>query len=349
MTYLLDILFFHYVFDRYTMEIGFNVNPAVAKMTIGKQHMARYVPGIIRGLDNASKTLLNAREPTIIKKPTIFLQDFVSYMTVPTLVGEEVATNPEVIRSFSDFTGDITGNVGIFLTVPESLHYMILPYLQSVSKHHKIMEEHIMPVLHQRREKMKAAEEVGKEHGLENNFLQGLMEWVTTDEQGNKSSYTDEQLSHAVLLIAFASVHTTSSHLSYCLYWLIARPDLKKRLMEEIERVLPGDSPITHEALGQMEFMNNLVRESLRQGTDKLANRKKAMKDFTFYNGYQVPAGRVVETNLRQLNFGSNQTRSTIEGMDPDMSRNKSSTTPAKDFVTFGMGKHLCPGKMIYI
>jgi cytochrome P450 len=329
------------------MEIGFKVNPAVAKVAISNQQMARYVPGIQQGIEIASEKLLNINEPTIITKPTKFLQNFIAYMTVPTLVGEELGTNPEVIKSFAEFTADVTGNVGIFLAVPTSLHYLILPYLQSVHKHHQVMEKHVIPVIRQRREKMKIAQEAGKEHGLEYNFLQGLMEWVITDEQGNKSSYTDEQVSHAVLLVAFASVHTTTMNLSSSLYWLIARPDLKQKMVEEIERILPGDSPVTYEALSQMKFMNNFLRESLRQGVDKLANRKKAMHDYTFYNGYQVPKDRVVESNLRQLNFGSNQTRSSIEDMDPEMSQNKPCTTPARDFFSFGVGKHTCPGKII--
>jgi cytochrome P450 len=31
--------------------------------------------------------------------------------------------------------------------------------------------------------------------------------------------------------------------------------------------------------------------------------------------------------------------------MDPEMSLNKPITTPARDFISFGSGKHLCPGK----
>lgn len=44
------------------------------------------------------------------------------------------------------------------------------------------------------------------------------------------------------------------------------------------------------------------------------------MHDFTFVNGYQVPGDRVVALGIRQLNFGGNNTRTTIEGMGPYMS-----------------------------
>jgi cytochrome P450 len=132
-------------------------------------------------------------------------------------------------------------------------------------------------------------------------------------------------------------------NLSFSIYWLLVRPDLKEKLMTEIERVLP----VTAEALAKMKFLNNFMREVLCQGADKIVNGKKAMYDFTFSNGYQVPKGRMIESSLRQLNFGDNSTRTTIDEMDPDMSLNKISTTPGSDFASFGMDKHLCPGKTI--
>ncbi|KAI9469974.1 MAG: cytochrome P450 [Benjaminiella poitrasii] len=346
---LRDVLHLHYVFDDKTMNIGFLANPVVAKATIPSSKMPGYIPGIQTGLEIGVNALFKPNEPTIVNNPSVTLQKFVAYMSVPTLIGDEVATNADVIKSFAEFTGDITRNVAFFLTIPKFLHPYVLPYLQNVRKHNLIMEKHIGPVIRQRREKMRLAKEAGEDHGLESNFLQGLIEYTKKDNNGVQSTYTEKELCHAVLLIAFASVHTTSMNLSFCIYWLIARPDLKQRLIDEIEQVAPGNTPITAEILGKMKFLNNFIREVLRQGADKLANGKKAMRDYTFYNGYQVAKGSIVETTLRQVNFGDNITRSAVKDMDPDMSLNKISTTPAKDFVTFGMGKHLCPGRFFAV
>ncbi|KAI8378869.1 cytochrome P450 [Choanephora cucurbitarum] len=343
---LRDVLFLHYLFDDDIMKIGFHVNPAVAKNTLSNKKVPDYIPGIQKGLERAASHLLKQNgEPTLVSDPNTFLQQFVAYMSVPTLVGYEVATNAEVIKSFADFTGDITGNIGIFLSVPKVLHPIILPYLQYLHKHQKVMEKHVVPVINNRRQVMREAELAGKEHGLPENFLQGLIEFKKKEQDGTEHFYSAEVISRTVLLIAFASVHTTSMNLSFCLYWLLARPDLMQAIVEEIERVLPGNTTVNAATLSEMTTMNNFVREVLRQGVDKLANGKKAMKDYTFYNGYQVAKGELVQSSLRQLTFGSNSNRSDIDEMDPSMSLNKPSTTPAKDFVSFGMGKHLCPGK----
>ncbi|KAI8061955.1 cytochrome P450 [Thamnidium elegans] len=343
-----DLLHLDYVFDADIMDIGIRVNPVVAKFAIPNAKMPQYVPGIQRGLENAVDELLK-QDINHIQEPSLFFQNFVAYMSVPSLVGDEFGLNKEVIQSFAGFTGDVIKNVALFMIVPKFLHKLVLPYVQSAKKHQDVMAKYIAPVIIQRREKMRLAEEAGEAHGMEENFLQGLVEYTDTDENGNPIHFNEIELAHAVLMVAFASVHTTSMNLSFSLYWLLARPDLMARLLQEIEEVCPGSAPITHAELGQMKFLNNFMREVLRQGSDRLANGKKAMHDYTFANGYQVPKGRIVESSLRQLNFGNNVIRSEVDDMDPDMSLNRISTTPARDFVSFGMGKHLCPGRFFAV
>lgn len=344
-----DLLHLDYVLEPEIMDIGIKVNPIIAKSTLPNQKMPYYIPGIQFGLENAVNELLKHGEPTIINQPSTFFQNFVAYMSVPSLVGEEFSTNPDVIKSFAEFTGDVIKNISVFLAIPKFLHKLVLPYLQSAKKHTKVMEDNIAPVIELRREKMKLASEAGQDHGLKASFLQGLIEYTYVDENGNTKQYNAVELSHAILLVAFASVHTTSMNLSFSIYWLLARPDLMEKLMEEIDRVVPGDTPVDSAKLAEMKFLNNFMREVLRQGADRLANGKKAMKDFTFSNGYQVAKGDTVESTVRGLNFGDNVTRSAVDEMDPNMSHDKTSTTPARDFASFGMGKHLCPGRFFAV
>ncbi|KAG2210040.1 hypothetical protein INT47_003476 [Mucor saturninus] len=343
-----DVLHLDYVFDLNILDISLTANPAVAKMLIPNYRMPLYVSGIQYGLKNACHTLLQ-KKITIVQNPSHFFQKFIAYASIPSLVGDEFALNVEVVESFANFTGDIIKNVPLFMVVPKILHKFILPYVQSSKYHERVMLKHVAPIIHKRREEMRRAKQIGREHGLTANFLQGLIEYETIDQNGIKTQLSPEQLSESVLLVAFASVHTTSMNLGFCIYWLIARPDLLARFIEEIERILPGDTPVSNTALTKMKFLNNFTREVLRQGSDKLANGKKAMRDFTFSNGYQVPKNGYVASTFRQMNFGSNSTRESVDEMDPDMSLNKTSITPARDFVSFGAGKHLCPGRFFAV
>ncbi|KAI8885443.1 cytochrome P450 [Backusella circina FSU 941] len=337
---LIDLLHLNYFLDATTMEIGFLANPTAAKLSIPPQRMPTYVPGLQEGLDRALVDLVKGKETYLVEKPSVFFQNFVAYMSVPTLVGEEFKMNPHVIKSFAEFTNDITGNIGIFMAVPKSLHRYVIPYISKVQEHTKVMNDYILPTVKAYRAN---PQQFDQKHGP--NFLQGLADYIKPDG----TTYTDREVANSVLLIAFASVHTTSMNMSFALYWLLARPDLLKQFLDEIDRVLPGDTPVTFEALKEMTFLENFMRESFRQSADKLANGKKAMVDYTFANGYQIPKGRVVESTARGLNMGTNLNRSKIEEMDPTQSFGKPSTAPARDFVTFGLGKHLCPGRFFAV
>jgi hypothetical protein len=323
-----------------------DVIQGIAKSVIPLAKMPVYIPGIQLGLETGIKSKFNPDGPTILDRPSPFFQNLVAYMSVPSLLGEEFQNNLPVIKSFAEFTYDIIRNVVYWKLIPTVFHPLFIPYLQSSEKHRQVLFKHVIPVVHERREKMRQAREAGVDHGLAENYLTNLIEYpLSVDENGNTIYCSDDDIVDSILSVAFASVHTSSMNMSFCLYWLLARPDLKEKFLEEIKLIMPGDTPVNEEGLAQMKFMNNFVRESLRQSVNIVASGKKVMKDYTFSNGYQVPKGSNVQSTLRQLNFGDNVTRLSIEDMDPDMSMNKSATTPAKDFVTFGAGKHLCPGK----
>lgn len=280
-----DVLHLHYALDPKTFEIGFKVNPSVAKSVIPASKMRNFTAGILKGLQYGLDQLVGDHEIYTVSNPNFFLQRFVAYMSVPTLVGQEVATHPDVLASFADFTGDITSNIGIFMATPKWLHPWLLPHLSSFHKHQKVMIDHVKPVVQARRKQM---ELLGENHNLPPNFLQGLIEFKKADG----TYYTDDEVALSVLLVAFASVHTTSMNLSFSIYWLIARPDVRGRIEQEIKDVL-GDAPVDDDKLTQMTYLDNFIREVLRQGVDKLANTKAVLSDvYTFANGYQVPKGK---------------------------------------------------------
>ena len=112
----------HYVIDPTTFEIGFEANPPVAKDVISAKNILNLTGRINRGLNRGLDILTEGKDVHLAKDPNLFLQRWVAYMSVGSLVGLEVETNLTVIKSFADFTSDVTNNVGIFLSTPKSLH-----------------------------------------------------------------------------------------------------------------------------------------------------------------------------------------------------------------------------------
>lgn len=114
-------------------------------------------------------------------------------------------------------------------------------------------------------------------------------------------------------------------------------------LREEIDRVLAAhNGQITDEGLKEMTFLDRFIRQVLRLGVDKLATGKKAMEDFTFNNGYQVPEGRFVQSLSRRIMYDSYTVDSALEELDPFTYTKREAAQTGRDNVAFGLGKHMC-------
>jgi cytochrome P450 len=127
------------------------------------------------------------------------------------------------------------------------------------------------------------------------------------------------------------------------LFWLLTRPDVRDQLRQEIDQVLARhDGKINDDALKEMVFLDRFLRQVLRLGVDKLATGKKAMEDYTFMNGYQVPEGRLVQTLSRRIMFDSYTVESPLDEMDPYTETKREATQSGRDNIAFGLGKHMC-------
>lgn len=140
----------------------------------------------------------------------------------------------------------------------------------------------------------------------------------------------------------FISIQT-SQNLSFALFWLLTRPDVRDQLRQEIDQVLARhDGKINDDALKEMVFLDRFLRQVLRLGVDKLATGKKAMEDYTFMNGYQIPQGRLVQTLSRRIMFDSYTVESALDEMDPYTETKREATQSGRDNIAFGLGKHMC-------
>ncbi|KAI8879133.1 cytochrome P450 [Backusella circina FSU 941] len=304
---IIDILHMDYLHEDAVLEIGETILPSIVKVLLANPKMPSYFPSVQEGFTRAKKDMLSEEWPTLIHNPNRFFQNFVAYMSVPTLVGPEFKENMEIIKSFAECTGNSVKNTPLYILFPKIFHPLFKVFLDPAKKHIRVMEKYFQPVVHQYR----SNPNLNFDH---NSFLRTASLYCDNETGEFIPAY---RVAHSILLVAFESVHTTSSNTS-----------------AEIDTALPNRAPITSEALENMSFLNNLLREVLRQ---------KSMRDYTFYNGYQIPKGRVVQATSRPLNLGLNMNRIGIDAMDPSKSMERRFTAPARDFISFSMGKHLCP------
>ncbi|HEY4354894.1 MAG TPA: cytochrome P450 [Acidobacteriaceae bacterium] len=90
-------------------------------------------------------------------------------------------------------------------------------------------------------------------------LLQTLMDARYADGEG----MPDELILSESMQLLVAGHETSSNSLSWLLYLLSSRPDCLARVREEIETVL-GDRPLIHADVMKMEYLTQVIQESLR-------------------------------------------------------------------------------------
>uniref|UniRef100_A0A8C4LIY3 Cytochrome P450 3A n=1 Tax=Equus asinus asinus TaxID=83772 RepID=A0A8C4LIY3_EQUAS len=104
---------------------------------------------------------------------------------------------------------------------------------------------------------------------------------------------SDLELVAQSIIFIFAGYETTSSSLSFLMYFLATHPDVQQKLQEEIDATFPNKAPPTYDALVQMEYLDMVLNESLRLFPIAVRLERVCKKDVEI-NGVFIPKGTVV-------------------------------------------------------
>ncbi|KAJ2985423.1 hypothetical protein NUW58_g5537 [Xylaria curta] len=157
--------------------------------------------------------------------------------------------------------------------------------------------------------------------------------------EGDESISPDEIRNNAQSYI-IAGSDTTSSTLDYLVWTLCRNPEIKSRLLKELE-VLPDD--FTYEDLRHVRYLDHVIDESLRAFTTVPSGLPREVpKGGAELCGYHIPAGYTVSAQSYTVH------RDPIAFPNPekfDPLRWENPTQAMKDaFMPFGGGSRICLG-----
>lgn len=112
----------------------------------------------------------------------------------------------------------------------------------------------------------------------------------TRDENGEQMT-KDELIGQANILF-FAGHETTANALTWTIFLLNHHPEIYTRVMQELDSVLNGEAP-TLEQLGQLEFLDRVVKESLRI-LSPVPFLLRVVAEEIELEGYRIPVGTEV-------------------------------------------------------
>jgi cytochrome P450 len=118
---------------------------------------------------------------------------------------------------------------------------------------------------------------------------------------GKEALLTPRELRDNLKIFFIAGHDTTANTITAIIYYLARYPEIQEKLRAEVIEVM-GKSDKTlipnNEQLKKMEYLNMIIKETIRIMTTAAVLDRRADKPFTFSNGVHVPAGKVVSIHM---------------------------------------------------
>ncbi|KAJ6570913.1 cytochrome P450 [Mycena vulgaris] len=262
--------------------------------------------------------------------------------------------DPEYIKITTQFAVDVTKDAVMLHAVPSILRPLAARLFGHLETATRSAMKHLGPIIERR---LEMDDKYGRDWPDEDR-PNDMISWLLDEARGHPSRRTVRNLTRTLLNVNFGAIHTTTQGFLHALYNLAAHLEYVEPLREEIEQVVKAEG-WTKSAMGKMVKLDSLLKESLRFVPGLAVGMlRQVVKDFTFSDGTTVPAGTLVGipvlsehheeanyTNAAAFDpFRFSRMREEVgEGTKHQM------VTPSPDFLSFGLGRHACPGRFFAV
>ncbi|KAK7058629.1 hypothetical protein VNI00_002265 [Paramarasmius palmivorus] len=280
------------------------------------------------------------------------------------------------IRLNIQYTQDLMSTAGLLIITPKFLQSLVgwlaSPRRWHFPRAHKLLR----PVILERFEMLRKPE---LEHETPDDFLTWLIKNATTNERADPENVTT-----AVLSTNIAAILTTVGFcvndfdflvlvkrpfynieygrfalaFTHALVDLASHPELIGPLRCEVEEVLAKDG-WTKTAMGNMLMLDSFLMESQRvSNSNPFGLLRKSLCDFIFSDGTVVPEGTFIATAPRALHFDESHyiDPNHFDGLRFQRLREEFGNnfkyrmvTPGDNWLSFGAGRHSCPGRFFAV
>ncbi|KAF7349188.1 Cytochrome P450 [Mycena sanguinolenta] len=283
-------------------------------------------------------------------------------------VGPKLCRNRQyrkLVDGFSNIV--ITGGAVIRMAVPGFLRPVVGWLFRSVFGHHRRMVQLVAAEIAERQHNRA----IGKLHLNPNDML----DWLMDQPWEGRTEHSPESLAMRILNVNFVALHTTTKAgaFTHALYHLASKPEYIPILRSEVESFLDPLNPQSwsKESIARCAKLDSFLKESLRlNGLGAIWMPRLTLSAFEFSDGTVIPPGNFVGTavtaihedeanyarakefdGLRFYKLGSSagavhdQQDDLKADPDSDLQWQHRLTGTSPSYLTFGGGKHICPGR----
>lgn len=166
---------------------------------------------------------------------------------------------------------------------------------------------------------------------------QDILSLLVAARYDDGSPMSDDEIKDQLLTLLFAGHETTAIALSWALYRLYQREDVRKRVLQELETLGPSPAP---EAIAKLPYLEAVCHETLRLHPVTLGITRLLTQPFTLRE-YTLPAGASVAIDIYMLHRNPTLYPEP-ESFQPERFL-KRTYTPF-EFMPFGGGHRRCIG-----
>lgn len=267
---------------------------------------------------------------------------------------------------------------GLMRLLPKSIHTIVAPYFtRDVKRHLAICKEIALPEIRERLKHIQSPSYKPSEAPVD--ALQWILEDCNQLAQNDPTELDEDRLCRRLLMLNMVAIHTTSMVTTDTLLDLFSSPDREDYvagLREEVERVLhESGGQWSKNAINSMHRVDSTIRETMRVSSLGDIGMKRQVTDpagIDLSGGLHIPAGVRLATPNRAIHtdpafYGENASswdgfrfskpreayleQVTDAGDRPDRlksvleQKNQGLIATSSDFLSFGHGRHACPGR----
>ncbi|KAI0533246.1 cytochrome P450 [Xylaria digitata] len=226
---------------------------------------------------------------------------------------------------------------------PWPLRYLVAPWLPEVRKYipwsFSVAARVAVPLLEQR-------ERTGEQA---NDFLQFLKDTARGAEK------EDKFISHLLVMVSFASIHTSVATIGGLIYDLCQYPELVEIIRDEYQGIVDGDGNIPKGCFAKLVKMDSIMKESQRLNPislltfERIINEERTLKD-----GFTIPAGTHIGIPNYHIAMDPRfyPEPDKFDGLrfeklrqDPSWANKSQFVSSNAQSMSFGYGRHACPGR----
>ncbi|KAI0778803.1 cytochrome P450 [Trametes elegans] len=306
------------------------------------------LPDVIDELNLAVPQHIPAKEDEWLAVPIMeAMRQIIARASSRIFVGVPTCRNQEYLDLAINLTIVIASDGLFYSRYPDFLKPWLSRYWSNASKSLEKSMQYLGPVISQRRammEKWKTNDWSDKP----NDFLQWIMDMEVT--KGN----SDKSIAERVMIMNFAAIHTSSNSISHVFHRLADHPECIQPLREEIQTVI-ADEGWTKAAMGKMWKLDSVLKEAQRyDGIGLVSMPRLALQDVTLHDGTFIPRGTSIVVASAGAHHDDNYYAnasvfdpfrfSRMRELDGESTKHQFVNT-SPTYLTFGHGKHACPGR----